>query len=168
MPRLAPRRQGGVFLNPVVSDLRHLKLAELYELAFEQFVRDLALRTLRDEATRAQVMRLAPESDPHAGRIRAEIERLNAKVRDEDMAEIERAALLDIVDVERAAREVYLDLVDKAHDPAVVSLFKDLAREESEHVRIADRIVTEHDVRHARAPKMPERRSVRRGLRPWG
>jgi rubrerythrin len=144
-----------VRVNPIVSDLRHLKLAELYELAFERFVRDLALRTVRDPNVRAQIMRLVPDDDPHAGRIQAEIRRLNASVREEDMAQVERAALLDIVDVERSARQVYLDLVDKAHDPAIVKLFKELAHEEAEHTRIAERILTDHDLRHERVTSMP-------------
>lgn len=137
-------------MNPIVEDLRHLKLAELYELAFERFVRDLAIVTIRDETARAEILeKLVPESDPHAGRIREEIERLNAKVTDADMGDVERAALLDILDVERAAREAYLRLIDKAHDPRIVQLFRDLAREEAEHALFAERILVDADRRRA-------------------
>lgn len=128
-------------MNPNVDDLRHLKLAELYELAYERFILDVALRTVTDERIRRSLLTLAPSSETHHGRIAEEMSRLNAGLSAEEAEEVTRAVLLDVVEVERAARDMYLRLADRVHDPAIVKLFRALAKEEEAHVRLAEDLV---------------------------
>lgn len=129
-------------MRPNVDDLRHLKLAELYEMAYERFILEVALRTVTDERIRRSLLTLAPAGESHHGRIAAEIARLNASLSPEEAEEVTRAALLDVLEVERAARDMYLRLADRVHDPAIVKLFRALAKEEEGHVRLAEDLVT--------------------------
>lgn len=136
-----------------LEDLRVLRLAELHERAYERFVRDVADR-VPDEKTRARLMRLA-QADDHAARIAREIERLSATLAPDDQVEAARASLLEVIDVERAALAFYLQHVDAVHDPALAQLFHDLARQERDHVHVAETILDEHGTRARRAPRPP-------------
>jgi hypothetical protein len=120
-----------------LNDIRLLKLAELYEGAFEQFIIELAARFVDDPAIIAKLAALNSPDDRHRERIVTEMERLNAQVDPEARIEITRAALLDIRDIETAARDFYMRQADQVHDPHVANLFKSLAREEEAHRRIA-------------------------------
>lgn len=124
-------------MDPNLDDLRFLRLAAMYERAYEGFVHESSKNHL-SERNRLRLAPLEPERDDHEGRIRALIDALNARIPPEKRDAVERAVLMDIVEVERAAREFYLDHLDRAHDPAVVALFQSLAREEGRHVRIAE------------------------------
>lgn len=124
-----------------VEDLRHLKLAELYEMAYERFILDVALRTVADPRIRDALLALAPAGDEHHRAIAEEMQRINAELTPDERAEVTRAALLDVVEVERDARDMYLRLADRVHDPRVVKLFRGLAKEEEAHVRLAQDLV---------------------------
>lgn len=125
----------------VATDLRLLKLAELYEDAYERFVRDIALETIEDPAMRARLLHLAPPEDDHAKRIHAERERVESSLGPEDKPAIVLGALIDIVEVERAARNFYLASFRETYDPRIAHLFRQLAREEEKHTEIAQRIL---------------------------
>lgn len=140
-------------LASTVRDVRLLKLAEMYEVAYERFVLDVASRIVKDPLVRAQLLRLAAgphAGDDHHGRIVLQLERLNATLPEGAQPAIDLAAVQDVLDCERAAREFYLSRIDEASDPAVRALFHDLAKEEARHVAIAEAAL---DVaqRHARA-----------------
>ena len=123
-------------MRPHLEDLRQLKLAELYEMAYERFILDVALRTA-EGSVRDTLLKLGPAGEGHGQRIAEEMERINAELTPEEREEVTRAALLDVVDVERAARDMYLGLADKVHDPRLVRLFRSLAKEEEAHVKLA-------------------------------
>lgn len=130
-------------MNDVGDDLRILKLAELYEDAYERFVREAALRTVEDPGMRAKLLRLAPLDDPHGARIAAERRRIEARLGPADKPAVLVGTLLDVVEVERAARSFYLSALTQAHDPGLVKLFRELAREEETHVGIAEDVLGE-------------------------
>lgn len=138
-------------MKPELDDLRVLRLAELHARAYERFVLDVADR-LTDEKTRARLLHLAASGD-HSGRIAHEIERLSSKLSPEDQAEAARASLLEVIDVKRAALDLYMRHVDAVHDPAVVQLLHDFVREERDNVRVAETILDEHHIRSRRAPR---------------
>jgi rubrerythrin len=120
-----------------LNDLRLLKLAEMYEEAYERFVLEVAGRIVQDEEVRRPLMTLVAPTDQHHERIVAQIERLNARVGPEGQRSVERAAILDVCEVERAAHDFYVRVADQVHDPEVARLFRALAREEAGHMRIA-------------------------------
>lgn len=120
-----------------LHDVRLLKLAEMYEEAYERFVLHMADHVVRDPDLRTRLRALAAPGDRHHDRIAEHLRRLNARLGPEDQAAVERAALLDVVEVEEAARRFYLEHVDEAHDPEVARLFRELAGEEAEHARLA-------------------------------
>lgn len=136
-----------------VEDLRHLKLAELHELAYERFILDVALGTATDPRVRASLLRLVPEDERHHARIAEEMRRIDAALTSGERAEVTRAALLDVVEVERAARDMYLRLADKVHDPRLVALFRTLAKEAEGHVRLALDLVVLADAAPPAAPR---------------
>jgi len=124
-------------MDPRLADLRILRLAQMYEHAFETFVATASARYL-DGPTRERLAPLQPERDQHEARVKALIERIESDVsRDMDGA-LARSVLLDVVEIERAAREFYLNHLDRVHDPDVARLFHKLAAEESRHVEIAE------------------------------
>lgn len=131
------RKEDGV-TERVLGDVRILKLAEMYERAYEAFVLEMAERYVQDPDVRARLAKLTASTDKHGERIAAEIERLNAQLTDADRLGVERAALQDVIEVERAAREFYLRFLEEVHDKGVADLFRALAREEAAHVRIAE------------------------------
>lgn len=122
--------------RPEIDDLRLLKLAEMYERAYEAFVLEVAERIVRNDAVREELRKLVGD-DRHGERIAAEMTRINAQLGPSDHADVEVAAVEDVVEVERAARDFYLRIVDRVHDPRLVELFRDLATEEEGHMRIA-------------------------------
>lgn len=134
-----------------LNDIRLLKLAELYEAAFEQFIVELASRFIDDDAIRARLAALNSPQDRHRERIVSEMERLNAQIDPGDQFDVMRAALLDIRDVETAAREFYMRQADQVHDERVANLFQSLAREEEVHRRIAQETIAMADRRAGRA-----------------
>lgn len=125
-------------MDPTLSDIRILKLAEMYERAYEAFVLEMAQKYVTDMDIRQKLRKLVDPNDGHGERIAAAIERLNQRVRDIDRASVERAALRDVLHVERSARAFYMKFVEEIHDPGVAVLFRTLAREESEHIRAAE------------------------------
>lgn len=128
-------------MEGLASDLRLLKLAALYEEAYERFVHDVAMRTVEDEDLRARLLALTPPDDAHAERILVERRRIEAVLAREDRSAILLGALLDVVDVEREARSFYLSSLPQVRDPRVARLFRDLAREEDAHVGIAEGVL---------------------------
>ena len=126
-------------MDATLNDIRLLKLAEMYERAYEAFVVEMAQRVVEDPELRGVLAGLSAPTDRHEERIVDELRRLNAAVSPEERRAIERAAILDVVDVERSARDFYLAHLDDVHDPGVARLFADLAREEGGHVRVAQR-----------------------------
>ena len=147
-------------MKPDVHDLRILRLAQLYEEAYETFVREVARELVTDEALRRRLERLAPPDDEHGARIAELLGRIRDRLGPDDALAAERAAIQDVLDVERAAREFYLRHVDDLHDPEAVALFRDLAREESEHVRVAEQVLDAHDARMRRAGFEPRLRRI--------
>lgn len=139
-----------------LSDIRILKLAEMYERAYEGFVLDLATRYVDEPEIQAKLRALAGPSDDHEARIVAELERLNQEIGPLDRAAIERAALQDVLAVERAAREFYLKFVEEVHDRRVAQLFRSLAREEAAHVLIAEDALAINDRKAGRVKLGPE------------
>ncbi|MBI4392960.1 MAG: hypothetical protein HY556_04050 [Euryarchaeota archaeon] len=133
-----------------LNDIRLLKLAELYETAFEQFIIELAARFVDDEMIRSKLSALSAPDDRHRERIVKEMERLNARIDPADRVDVMRAALLDIRDVETAARDFYIRQADNVRDVRVARLFHDLAREEERHRRIADEAIAMADQRAGR------------------
>ncbi|HWH07750.1 MAG TPA: hypothetical protein VNX21_01025 [Candidatus Thermoplasmatota archaeon] len=128
-------------MNPRVDDLRHLKLAELHESAYERFVVEVATGVVEDPRIRAALLALAPVGGGHHPRLAGEMARINAELTPAERAEVTRAALLDVVEVERAARDLYLRLADRVHDPRLVRLFRALAKDEERRVRLAQDLV---------------------------
>lgn len=125
-------------MEHALSDLRILKLAELYESAYETFILEMAEKHVRDEAVRSELHKLAQPSGAHGRRVADAIQRLNARLGPVDRAAVERAALLDVLEVERNARAFYMRYVEEIHDPEVAALFRALAREERWHIRIVE------------------------------
>ncbi|MGQ0536627.1 MAG: hypothetical protein ACT4PT_11205 [Methanobacteriota archaeon] len=140
-------------MKPVVNDIRLLKLAELYERAYEEFVLGIATDIVEDADVRARLLRLTSPQDRHGERIVAHLTSLNARVTEADRPAVLRAALLDVCDVERAARDFYLSHVDSVHEPAVARLFRELAAEEARHLRIAEETLALVDRRAGRIPQ---------------
>lgn len=134
-----------------LNDIRLLKLAEMYEAAYEHFIVELAERVVKDDEIRRGVMKLVAPTDMHGERIAAQLVRLNESVSEEDHEGILHAALLDVRDVERAARDFYLGHADQVHDPEVAKLFRNLAHEEGEHLRIAEGLLQLHQRKTGRA-----------------
>ena len=124
-------------MRPELNDLRVLKLAEMYEMAFERFVFEVAERIVQDEEVRAALRRLVSPEDRHHERLVEHMVRLNAALTPADQAAVEIAALEDVLEVEAAARDFYRRQADQLHDPRVVKLFRELAAEEERHVRLA-------------------------------
>lgn len=114
-------------MKDVVGDLRVLRLARMYEEAFAAFVESIAG---------------APARDDHGARLAASEARLRTLLEPEDIVELARSELLDVVEVERAARAIYLRFADEVHDPALARLFRELAAHEVEHVRRAQAAVS--------------------------
>lgn len=141
-------------MKPELGDLRVLRLAEIHERAYERFLRDVAER-LDDPQTQSRLTRLA-DSDERAQRIAREIARLVAKLSPEDQGEAARADLLEVIDVEREALDFYVRHVDAVHDPALVQLFHDLARQGRDHVHVAETVLDEHTMRARHAAGPPE------------
>lgn len=124
-------------MKSALNDLRILKLAEMYENAYERFVFEVAERIVKDDDVRASLMRLVTPTDAHHGRIIEHMTRLNEQLTPADLAAVELAALEDVVEVEQAAREFYLQHADQLHDVSTVKLFRELAHEEEQHVKLA-------------------------------
>lgn len=124
--------------DPILHDIRLLKLAEMYERSYERFVLEMAAQFPEDDDVQEHLRQLVGGEDDHGARITTELSRLNAEAGDLDPVLIQRAALMDVVEVERTAREFYIKNADRAHDPAVASLFREMAREESQHIRLAE------------------------------
>ena len=125
-------------MRPELNDVRLLKLAEMYETAFETFVVEMATKMVADPEVRRHLMGLVAPEDAHPERVRKEARRLSAGFGPADRAGLAYAAVLDIRDVERAARQFYVTHADEVHDPHVARLFRALAAEEDRHVRMAD------------------------------
>lgn len=125
-------------MNEILSDIRILKLAEMYERTYEAFVLEMAAKYVQDAKVKESLAKLAGPSDKHGERISAHLERLNGSLGEVDRASLERAALQDILEVERSARAFYLRFVEEVRDPEVAELFRELAREEGGHIRIAE------------------------------
>lgn len=121
-----------------LHDIRILKLAEMYELAYERFILHIATTVIRDDALRRDLLKLAPSSDAHHDRIVQLLARLNAELDATEALAVEHAALLDVADVERAARDFYRAQAERATHPDVRRLLGDLAQEEEGHVRFAE------------------------------
>jgi rubrerythrin len=132
-------------VRPDLEDLRILRLAALYEDAYEKFVNDIASDLPADETVRRRVRQLVSPADRHGERIKEETDRVLARLSPEDRAGVARGALLDVVEIERAAREFYFRHIDELHDPRVVALFRALAHEEDAHVRLAEDAIAAHD-----------------------
>jgi len=147
-----------------LNDIRLLKLAEMYEDAFERFVVGMATQCVGDPGIRSMLGQLVG-GDDHGGRIADELGRLNARTTPEARADVERAALLDVCDVERAARDFYLRQSDQVHDPAVARLFRSLAQEEDRHFRIAQQALALADRKRGRATAQQGASEGREGVR---
>lgn len=145
-------------MSPLLHDIRILKLAELHERAYEAFVLEMASRYVRDPEVQDAVRALVAAGDAHTDRITALLTELSARVPPDDVDDIERAALLDILAVERAAREFYLRHLEEAQDERVSRLFRDLLHEETLHVRAAEGALATHDRRRGPRPKQPSDR----------
>jgi rubrerythrin len=128
-----------VTTDPVVEDLRLLKLAELYESAYEGFIVQMATQVVGDDEARAQLFRLVDPADDHAGRVAELMTVLNDRLDARGRRHLAVAALEDVVEIERSARDFYRSHAPKAHDAAVRGLFEELARAEEEHARIASK-----------------------------
>lgn len=134
-----------------LHDLRLLKLAEMYEEAYEGFVLGVAERMVEDPAIRQKLLALVSPTDRHHERILEQMQRLQARLTPEAQAGMLRAALLDVCDVERSARDFYLKQADQVHDGNVAKLFRQLAREEEGHLRVAEEALRLAQQRHLRA-----------------
>lgn len=129
-------------MKPELNDLRILKLAEMYETAYERFVHEMAERVVKDDKVRERLRVIT--QDGHHERIVAEIDRLNKTLSSEDAHEVERAALLDVLEVERNSRDFFITHIDQLHDPRLVSLFRAIAQDEERHVEEAERALSLH------------------------
>lgn len=143
-----------------LTDIRILKLAQMYEQAYEAFVVQMAKRYVQNPAIQAKLALLMDPADGHGERISAAIDRLTAKLGEADREQIERAALQDVLEVERSARAFYLQFVEEIHDPEVAALFRALAREEARHIRIAEDAMSIHDKKASRVHLSPEMERV--------
>lgn len=140
----------------VLSDIRILKLAEMYERSYEDFVLQMAQRHVFDEAIREKLSGVVDPSEAHGERIAAQLTRLNARLGEIDRVHVERAALQDVLEVERSARSFYLQFVEEIRDPEVADLFRALAREEAHHIRLAEDAIQLHDRKFSRSRLSPE------------
>lgn len=154
-----------------LNDIRILRLAQMYEIAYEGFLRDVADRVVDDVEVRLQLEALnAPD---HAGRIEDHLERLRRGLEDSDREGLQRAALLDVRDIERAAQRFFQLYADRVHDPQVVALFREIAAEDRGHVRDVEDILDRMggngdggDVRADATSEDPERNArTRSGVR---
>lgn len=141
-------------MRPELEDLRVLRLAQMYEEAYERFVVEVAGRDVRDPTLRKRLRRLSSPLDDHAGVLARHAKRIVDALGPDDQAALERALLRDVLEVERAAREFYLSHIDRLHDPGLVALFRTLAREEDAHARIAEDALAIADA-HARRTALP-------------
>lgn len=138
-----------------------LKLAEFYERSCEAFVRDLARRDVHDPEVLAEVRKLAAKPERHEARVAALLARKRAELNPAQREALERAALLDILEVERTAREFYMRSFERVQDPEVGHLFRDLARAESRHLELAEHALALAEMRHG----PPEPRGPKGALR---
>lgn len=120
-----------------INDLRILQMAQMYEEAFERFVQQMAAAAADDPEVKRLLGLLSPPDDPHRARLAAEVRRTRARLGPGHRPALQRAAVSDVVDVEKAAHEFYLGHRGRLHDPALRDLFGMLADEEAEHVRLA-------------------------------
>jgi hypothetical protein len=132
----------------LASDLRLLKLAELYEEAYEGFIVRLATQVVGDRIAREGLSRLVDPSDRHGERIAELLVALSADLRPEDAHHVEAAALEDVIQVEESARDFYQATQAKLHDPRARELFQRLAQEEEGHARIARALLESYRKRH--------------------
>lgn len=123
--------------NPLAHDIRLLKLAEMYEEAYEGFVLQMATQVVDDAELQTMLMQLVDPADAHGERIAEELDRLNQNVGDELRQDIVIAALNDVIEVERAARDFYRSHAGSVHDREVRALFEELAEAEDRHHEIA-------------------------------
>lgn len=135
-------------MRALLNDIRLLKLAELYERAYEQFVLELAENASDDPEVLERLKLLVSPDDRHGERISEQLERLNREVTLAERADVVRAAIMDVCDVERSAREFYVRHIDDLRDPQVAKLFRELAAEEARHARIATDALRVLDRRH--------------------
>lgn len=145
-----------------LHDIRLLKLAEMHERAYESFVLELTRQYVRDPVVQREAEKLVAAGHAHTERIAELLGDLNADVASDESAAIERAALLDILEVERAAREFYLRHLEEAQDERVSRLFRDLLHEETLHVRAAEGALATHDRRHSFEHTHPQTRAAAR------
>lgn len=138
-------------MRPELEDLRILRLAQMYEDAYERFVLDVARRHVRDPTVRKRLRRLSSPLDEHEAALAEQAKRILDALGPDDHAELERAMVRDVLEVERAAREFYLSNMDRLHDPQVVALFRALAHEEEAHARIAEEALALADANARRA-----------------
>lgn len=133
----------------------------MYERAFERFVLDISQRYVKDASIREKLAPILEGRDDHEGRIGRELVRLNALLGSAaDAASVERAALLDILEVERAARAFYLRALEEVRDGQVIELFRVLAREEAVHAALVEQALALADrKRSAKAGADAPRRS---------
>lgn len=131
-------------MKPALEDLRILLLAQMYERAYESFAESVAAR-MTEPGVRDLLRALAPRTDDHSQRLRALIERTISTLGPADRRAAERAALLAVVEAESDACDFYLQHVDRVHDPAVARLFRELAREETQHVGLAEAALDAHE-----------------------
>lgn len=124
--------------NTTLDDIRILKLAEMYVRSYQRFVHEMSAQFARDPAVMRHLRRLVDPQEDHAARITQQLARLNASVGPEDALDADRAALLDVVEVERAARKFFLERADAVHDPKVAALFREMAREQAERTSFAE------------------------------
>lgn len=122
----------------VLEDLRMLKLAEMYEMAYERFVNEMAERVVRSGEAHHVLKDIAPRAGAHRERIAHHLARLSDLLDPSSQQKLEQAALQDVVDLETAGREFYVRGAARLHDPLVSALFHDLAREEGEYARLAE------------------------------
>lgn len=138
---------GANAMSEAVEDLRILSLAQMYEDAYERFVHDVAMRDA-DPATRKRLAALTSPQDRHGELLRAHADRIRGTLSPDEGPEVVTSAIADVVEVERAAREFYLQHIDRIHDPALARLFRALAHEEELHVEIAERALDDYRRRH--------------------
>lgn len=135
-------------LSPHLNDVRILKLAEMYEAAFARLLAEMSAYT-HDDDVRGKFARLFMGTRLRMDRIGMEILRLSAKIGRADDDELERCAIQDVHETERAARAFYLRHVEEVRDPDVADLFRALAHEGRVRVRVAEDALGLHDRRVA-------------------
>lgn len=139
-----------------LHDLRLLKLAEMYEQAYEAFVVGVAERVVEDPEVKEKLLALVSPTDRHHERIVEQTRRLQRRLGPDEQAGVLRAALLDVCEVERSARDFYLRQADNCQDGEVAGLFRQLAREEEGHMRIAEQTLELATKKGLRAPTEEE------------